>query len=108
MFWYNFFYSLFYGEKAPNNPWRATTLEWTLPSPVTLHGNFEKDAARLPRAVRVQRPGMEDDYLPQNVPMREVKRTGVESGALREQEPMHNAPCGTVGNRSGPALHSAR
>ena len=40
IFWWNFFYSMFYGEKAVDNPWRANTLEWTLPSPVTLHGNF--------------------------------------------------------------------
>ncbi len=24
VFWYNFFWSMFYGEKAPDNPWRAT------------------------------------------------------------------------------------
>src|ERR1700726_5226583 len=36
----NFFYSIFMGPRAPNNPWRSTTLEWTLPSPPG-HGNFE-------------------------------------------------------------------
>src|SRR5690554_1715828 len=29
LFLWNFFYSMFYGKKAPQNPWRATTLEWT-------------------------------------------------------------------------------
>ena len=27
-FLFNFFYSLFAGEKATENPWNATTLEW--------------------------------------------------------------------------------
>jgi len=35
----NFFFSLFKGEKAGENPWEATTLEWTTPSPPH-HGNF--------------------------------------------------------------------
>ena len=28
------------GEKAPDNPWGAKSLEWTIPSPPT-HHNFE-------------------------------------------------------------------
>ncbi len=79
VFWYNFFWSLRYGEKAPANPWRASTLEWTLPSPVTLHGNFEKTPRVYHGPYEYSIPGMEEDFLPQNVPMREVKRTaGVE------------------------------
>ncbi len=35
----NFFWSLFKGRKAPENPWEATTLEWTIPSPPP-HDNF--------------------------------------------------------------------
>src|SRR5690554_2902210 len=31
LFLWNFFYSMFYGKKAPQNPWRSTTLEWTAP-----------------------------------------------------------------------------
>jgi cytochrome c oxidase subunit 1 len=74
LFWYNFFYSLFYGEKAPNNPWRAATLEWTLPSPVTLHGNFEKMPHVYHGPYEYSLPGMEDDYLPQDQPLREGTR----------------------------------
>ena len=29
----NLFWSMKKGEKAPVNPWNATTLEWTVPSP---------------------------------------------------------------------------
>ena len=43
VFWYNFFWSLVYGEKATSTTLGVQPpLEWTLPSPVTLHGNFEK------------------------------------------------------------------
>ncbi|MFN7142689.1 MAG: cbb3-type cytochrome c oxidase subunit I, partial [Myxococcota bacterium] len=31
IFVWNFFYSMFRGEKAPTNPWKAATLEWTTP-----------------------------------------------------------------------------
>ena len=33
IFLYNLFYSRFKGEKASANPWEATSLEWTIPSP---------------------------------------------------------------------------
>ncbi len=79
VFWYNFFWSMKYGEKASNNPWRAATLEWTLPSPVRLHGNFPVTPRVYHGPYEYSIPGMEDDFLPQNVPMRDVKRTaGVE------------------------------
>ena len=35
----NFFWSLFKGRKAPENPWESTTLEWSVPSPPP-HDNF--------------------------------------------------------------------
>ena len=37
----NVFYSLKKGKKAPANPWKGETLEWTIPSPPTEH-NFTK------------------------------------------------------------------
>ncbi|HEV3513301.1 MAG TPA: cbb3-type cytochrome c oxidase subunit I [Candidatus Sulfotelmatobacter sp.] len=33
IFLYNFFYSKYRGEPAPDNPWEATTLEWSTSSP---------------------------------------------------------------------------
>jgi len=40
IFFFNFFWSLFKGKKpATDNPWEATTLEWTIPSPPP-HDNF--------------------------------------------------------------------
>ena len=35
-----FIWSLYYGKKAPPNPWGATGLEWTVQSP-PIHDNFE-------------------------------------------------------------------
>ena len=61
---------MFYGEKAVNNPWRANTLEWTLPSPVTLHGNFPETPHVYHGPYEYSIPGMEDDFLPQTVPLK--------------------------------------
>jgi cytochrome c oxidase subunit I len=44
IFLINFFWSLFKGKKASENPWEATTLEWTIPSPPP-HDNF---AGKIP------------------------------------------------------------
>ena len=43
LFLVNFVWSLFKGRVAASNPWQATTLEWTVPSPPP-HGNFGDDA----------------------------------------------------------------
>ena len=74
VFWWNFFYSMYFGEKATDNPWLANTLEWTLPSPVTLHGNFEKTPRVYHGPYEYSIPGMEQDYLPQNMPLKEAQR----------------------------------
>jgi len=42
LFLVNFIWSVFAGRRAPANPWHATTLEWTVPSPPP-HGNFAAD-----------------------------------------------------------------
>jgi cytochrome c oxidase subunit 1 len=39
LFYFNFFWSMFKGKKASENPWEATTLEWTTASPPP-HDNF--------------------------------------------------------------------
>ncbi|RME23716.1 MAG: cytochrome c oxidase subunit I [Deltaproteobacteria bacterium] len=69
LFLFNFFHSLFKGEKAPDNPWKSNTLEWTTSSPPP-HGNWPPDAMpnvyRGPYEYSVE--GREDDYWPQNQP----------------------------------------
>jgi cytochrome c oxidase subunit I len=60
----NFFWSMFAGKKATENPWDANTLEWTAPSPPP-HGNF----GDLPTVYRgpyeYSSPEVKEDFLPQ-------------------------------------------
>ena len=71
VFLYNFFSSIFYGKKAVQNPWNSTTLEWTAPVE-HIHGNWP---GALPEVHRwpydYSKPGHEEDFIPQNVPMKE-------------------------------------
>jgi len=39
LFYFNFFWSMFKGRRAAENPWEATTLEWNTTSPPP-HDNF--------------------------------------------------------------------
>ena len=76
VFLWNFFYSIFYGKKATQNPWRATTLEWTTPVE-PIHGNWPGD---LPVVYRwpydYSKPGYDEDFVMQTVPLREGAQDG--------------------------------
>ncbi|QSS96155.1 cbb3-type cytochrome c oxidase subunit I [Psychroflexus sp. ALD_RP9] len=86
VFLYNFIYSIFYGKKATENPWKSTTLEWTTPVE-HIHGNWPGE---LPTVYRwsydySKRNKNDDDYVipgqdfvPQNIPVQE-----------NEEETMH-------------------
>jgi cytochrome c oxidase subunit 1 len=66
-FFINFFWSLKKGEKATNNPWNATTLEWSTSSPPP-HDNFGghfPSVYRGPYEFSVS--GAASDFMPQNV-----------------------------------------
>src|SRR3954451_21318617 len=69
VFLFNLISSLFRGEEAGPNPWRATTLEWQTPEPPPGHGNFGRE---LPVAYRwaydYSVPGAARDFIPQNEP----------------------------------------
>ncbi|MEK7232353.1 MAG: cbb3-type cytochrome c oxidase subunit I [Elusimicrobiota bacterium] len=60
-FIYNFFNSMFNGEKTPENPWQATTLEWACPSPPP-HGNFEITPTVYRGPYEYSVPGRETDF----------------------------------------------
>lgn len=65
---YNFIYSLFFGPKAPANPWNCNTLEWSCPSPPPYY-NFLK----IPTVYRMAYEYSADasaplDYWPQDQP----------------------------------------
>jgi cytochrome c oxidase subunit 1 len=68
IFLLNFFWSLFKGKKASDNPWEATTLEWTIPSPPP-HDNF---AGKIPVVhhgpYEYGVPGAPRDFVMQNDP----------------------------------------
>jgi cytochrome c oxidase subunit 1 len=68
LFLVNFFYSMFKGKRAPQNPWLANTLEWTAPVE-HIHGNWPGEIPHVYRwAYDYSKPGAELDYIPQNVP----------------------------------------
>ncbi len=67
LFLFNFFYSIFKGKKAPMNPWRSTTLEWTTDNPG--HGNWEGEIPAVYRwPYDYSKPGAKEDFIPQTVP----------------------------------------
>ncbi|MCE2495514.1 MAG: cbb3-type cytochrome c oxidase subunit I [Flavobacteriales bacterium] len=70
-FLFNFLYSIFRGKKAEQNPWKSNTLEWTTPVE-HIHGNWPGDIPEVHRwAYDYSKPGMDDDFVPQTVPLQE-------------------------------------
>lgn len=68
VFLFNFFWSMFKGRRAGDNPWEATTLEWAIPSPPP-HDNF----AGIPPVVyrgsyEFSVPGAPRDFIMQTEP----------------------------------------
>tara|TARA_B100000508_G_scaffold141092_1_gene146390 strand:- start:43937 stop:45733 length:1797 start_codon:yes stop_codon:yes gene_type:complete len=71
LFFFNFFYSVFRGQKAPQNPWKSNTLEWTTPVE-HIHGNWPGELPTVHRwPYDYSKPGMEEDFVPQTVPLME-------------------------------------
>jgi cytochrome c oxidase subunit 1 len=64
---YNFIFSMFKGEKAGKNPWKANTLEWTADSPPP-HGNWKELPTVYRGPYEYSVPGREKDYWPQDEP----------------------------------------
>ena len=71
LFLWNFFYSIFKGKRAPQNPWRANTLEWTTPVE-HIHGNWPGEIPEVYRwPYDYSKPGHDEDFVMQTVPMKE-------------------------------------
>ena len=71
LFLFNFFYSIFRGPVAPQNPWNSTTLEWTTPVE-HIHGNWPGELPTVHRwPYDYSKPGADTDFIPQNVPLAE-------------------------------------
>lgn len=78
IFLLNFFYSMFRGKKAPANPWKSNTLEWTTPR-VPQHGNWPGDIPAVHRwPYDYSKPGSESDFIPQTVPYSETSESNLE------------------------------
>ncbi|MEQ9288755.1 MAG: cbb3-type cytochrome c oxidase subunit I [Cyclobacteriaceae bacterium] len=78
IFLLNFFYSIFRGKKAPANPWKSNTLEWTTPR-VPQHGNWPGDIPAVYRwPYDYSKPGSESDFIPQTVPHSETSESNLE------------------------------
>lgn len=69
IFVFNFFYSMYRGRKATQNPWRSNTLEWTTPINPG-HGNWPGEIPTVYRwSYDYSKPGAEEDFIPQTVPL---------------------------------------
>ena len=73
----NFFYSIFRGKHAQQNPWKSNTLEWTAPVK-HLHGNWPGEIPTVYRwAYDYSKPGHDDDFIPQTVPLSQTKSSNL-------------------------------
>jgi cytochrome c oxidase subunit 1 len=71
-FLFNFFYSIFFGKKATQNPWESTTLEWTTPVE-RIHGNWPGEIPTVYRwPYDYSKPGHEEDFIMQSTPLSET------------------------------------
>ena len=64
----NFFWSIKFGPRVTSdNPWQATTLEWSAPTPPP-HGNFLTPPVVCRGPYEYSQPGAARDFTPQNQP----------------------------------------
>jgi cytochrome c oxidase subunit 1 len=69
IFFFNFFYSIYRGQRSPLNPWKSNTLEWTTPVD-HIHGNWPGELPTVHRwPYDYSKPGKSEDFVPQNVPL---------------------------------------
>ena len=92
IFVFNFFYSIFRGKKAPDNPWRANTLEWTTPR-VPKHGNWPGEIPSVYRwPYDYSKPGAKEDFIPQVVPFSQTPESNLphENDLISEEKDIEN------------------
>src|SRR2546428_10686545 len=70
----NFFWSIKHGKRVNDNPWEATTLEWTAPSPPP-HGNFVTTPIAYRGPYEYSLPGRDKDFTMQNEPVEPAERS---------------------------------
>lgn len=73
LFLINFLWSLFRGEIVlENNPWRATTLEWSVSSPPPADDFGTRDPVVYRGAYEFSLPGVAEDFVPQHIAPEQV------------------------------------
>jgi cytochrome c oxidase subunit 1 len=76
IFFVNFFWSAFKGQKADENPWRGAGLEWTTPSPPP-HGNWHGEIPAVHRwPYDYSVPDAHPDFISQTDPAPVGSRAG--------------------------------
>ncbi len=76
-FLWNFFYSIFFGEKSTQNPWESTTLEWTTPVE-RIHGNWPGEIPTVYRwPYDYSKPGHSTDFIQQTTPLSETMNSNM-------------------------------
>jgi len=74
VFFFNYFYSIYRGPRAPQNPWKSNTLEWTAPTE-HIHGNWPGEIPEVYRwAYDYSKPGMDEDFVPQTIPLKKGEK----------------------------------
>ena len=77
IFGFNFFYSMFKGRKATQNPWSSNTLEWTTPINPG-HGNWEGDIPHVYRwPYDYSKPGASEDFIMQHIPLSQTPESNL-------------------------------
>jgi cytochrome c oxidase subunit 1 len=77
IFIFNFFYSIWRGRRATENPWNSNTLEWTTPV-LPGHGNWPGAIPAVHRwPYDYSKPGAEQDFIPQNVPYSQTQSSNL-------------------------------
>ncbi|MCI5054567.1 MAG: cbb3-type cytochrome c oxidase subunit I [Flavobacteriales bacterium] len=76
VFMYNLLFSATKGQRATQNPWKSTTLEWTTPVE-HIHGNWPGPIPEVHRwPYDYSKPGKESDFIPQTVPLEPGEEDG--------------------------------
>jgi cytochrome c oxidase subunit I len=100
----NLHWSMRRGAPAGDNPWDATTLEWSAASPPP-HGNFASERRVVRGAYEYSVPGEATDFSPQHAP--EALRAKAEDQPLRIQ-PVSDSTAHTHTPRPDTGVTSAR
>jgi cytochrome c oxidase subunit 1 len=75
LFLINFLWSLFRGEKLQErNPWRATTLEWSVSSPPPADDFGDRDPVVYRGAYEFSVPDVAEDFVPQHLTPEQVSK----------------------------------